>query len=102
MSTRLTSILTEFKYNLKSEPVTNSRCGDCKICVIECPAKAATGAEWNINLKRNDFFDAYKCCDIASERSNKIGIDATICGKCIALCPWTQKYIKRNIGKRNG
>ena len=40
--------------------------------------------------------DVYICCDTALARSKSIGIETTICGRCIAVCPFTQKYLKRS------
>jgi hypothetical protein len=39
------------------------------------------------------FFDVWACKDAALEQSvKKTGISRTICGICIAACPWTKKY----------
>jgi epoxyqueuosine reductase QueG len=92
---RLNSVLTDKEFDETADPITDSRCGDCTICVDECPGGAAEGLLWNIMVKRNDFFDAYKCHDTARERSNRAGIESTICGKCIVVCPWTKKYLKK-------
>ena len=40
---RLNSVLTDMKLDETAEPVTDSRCGDCNICVDECPGGAASG-----------------------------------------------------------
>jgi epoxyqueuosine reductase QueG len=92
---RLNSVLTDMEFDEKADPVTDSRCGDCTICVDECPGGAASGVLWNIRIKRNEFFDAFKCHDTARERSNSAGIESTICGKCILVCPWTKKYLNK-------
>ena len=92
---RLTSVLTDAPIE-PGTPIDRSFCGKCMICVDLCPGKALSGKNWNVNLKREDLFDAYICCDTALARSKSIGIETTICGRCIAVCPFTQKYLKRS------
>lgn len=62
---RLTSILTNLDFELLQEPIISSKCGDCNICVDECPGQVPTGKKWNSEIRRNDFFDAYKCRNTA-------------------------------------
>lgn len=75
-------------------PVNQSNCGDCNKCVECCPGKAPSGRKWDVTLQRSDFFNAFSCKEAAINQAAKIGIDKTICGRCIAACPWTLKYIK--------
>jgi len=90
---RLVSILIDKKPDIFFTPIDKSRCGKCKICVEKCPAQAATGELWNINVHRDTFFDAHKCREkcgqLARERLN---VDKRICGICVSVCP---------IGKKN-
>jgi len=92
---RLTTVLTDAVFGKLNNKIDKSQCGNCKICVDLCPAKAASGAEWNINLVREDFFDADVCYKTVLEIAQKAGINNTICGKCIAVCPWTIKYLNK-------
>jgi len=86
---RLASVLTNYPLPLEKDPVERSRCGDCDLCVAICPAGAATGALWDIDVNREDFFDPFKCRDKCRELSLKnIGEDTTICGMCISVCPY--------------
>ncbi len=94
---RLTSVLTDVIFDTGT-PIEKSNCGSCMICVNECPGIAATGQNWNVHMRREDFFDAYRCSDTALERAKLIGVTTTICGKCIVVCPWTKKYIRRAEG----
>ena len=55
------------------------QCGDCNICVDVCPNNALLGTTWDINKKREDIITRKLC---------------TLCVKCMANCPFTQKYIK--------
>jgi len=92
---RLITVLTDSALPA-SDPVTSSRCGECANCVESCPASAASGQNWHVNLHRDAFFDAHSCRETARRiAEQKIGvIKHTICGKCIVACPFTQKYIK--------
>jgi epoxyqueuosine reductase len=89
---RLTTVLTDAP--LKTAiPILRSRCGDCIICVDSCPGNAPRGKNWNSDLHRNLFFDVFACEKTARKHGiTKVGIDDTICGICIAVCPWTIRY----------
>ncbi|MHC4537651.1 MAG: 4Fe-4S double cluster binding domain-containing protein [Planctomycetota bacterium] len=68
-------------------------CGDCRECADHCPAKAIKGNNWQLGCSRDSIYDAFACCETATKLAKKIGIQPTICGICINVCPWTQKYI---------
>ena len=93
---RLATVLTDAEFEV-GEPIDNSRCGTCDRCVERCPALAIVGRDWTAGLEREMMLDAFKCCDNAKKMSKDIDISATICGICINACPWTQKYISREI-----
>jgi len=89
---RLVSILLKTPVKSKSNPVDISRCGNCNICVEICPAKAANGKLWDITVDRNEFFDPWKCRNQCAEFGRiRLGMDARICGICVAACPIGQK-----------
>jgi len=90
---RISSILTNAPLKTTS-PINKSLCGKCLICTNACPAKAATGCLWEVGIYRDEFFDATKCRKTAKERAKQgLGKELTICGKCIEVCPYTQRYI---------
>lgn len=89
---RLASVLTDADLDT-AEPIEQSMCGDCRCCVDHCPAKAIKGNNWQLGSSRDSIYDAFACCETATKLSKKIGIQSTICGICINVCPWTQKYI---------
>lgn len=91
---RISSILTNAPLVL-SEPINHAKCNSCSACVNACPASAATGEEWDVTKDRDDFFNPVLCRKQARLRAAKIGIEATICGKCIQTCPYTQRYVNR-------
>ncbi len=96
---RLNRVLTDAPFPT-ALPVKKSRCGKCRACVDACPGEAPSGTEWNIGRYRDEFFDASACrraaLDIAQRR---VGIADTFCGVCIAVCPWTGKYVVRQMQK---
>ena len=91
---RLATVLTDAEFEV-GEPIDNSRCGTCDRCVERCPAFAIVGRNWSAGMEREEIVDAFKCCENAKKMSRDIGLSAAICGICINICPWTQKYISR-------
>jgi epoxyqueuosine reductase len=85
---RLVSILVEQDPGCNQKPIEKSKCGKCDICVLECPAQAANGLEWNVKIHRDNFFNAFKCREKCMELAKqKLKVDERICGKCIRSCP---------------
>jgi ferredoxin len=85
---RLTSILLKERVVSETKPTDSSRCGSCCICVDICPAQAATGTAWNINIGREKFFDAGKCRNQCAEFGrSRLSTNARVCGMCVAACP---------------
>lgn len=85
---RLATILTNYPVNYCKTPVNESKCGNCKLCVDRCPAKAASGKLWNIHIDRDEFYDPFKCREMCRELAGKnISAGTSICGICIAVCP---------------
>ena len=93
---RLATVLTDAEFEV-GEPVNSSRCGDCQKCVKCCPGKAISGKNWEAGLKREVMYDAFVCCDTTRGLAKRIGVTSVICGICINVCPWTQKYISREL-----
>lgn len=91
---RISSILTNAPLQV-SAPINCAKCHSCMICVNACPAGAASGDQWNVKKDRDEFFNPVLCRTQARVRAAKIGIESTICGKCIQVCPYTQQYINK-------
>ncbi len=95
---RFNSVLTDAPLGV-GKPVEDSQCGECDCCVEACPAGAVSGSQWHPGLERASFFDAIACRDCARRLATKIGSNRTVCGICIAVCPYTQRYLKGNGSK---
>lgn len=69
-----------------------SNCGSCKICVDACPAEAITGELWFFGDPRSKIFNAHACHKHLKIQEQRVG--ETICGICIAVCPFGKKKQK--------
>ncbi len=83
---RLASLLTDSPLTV-GEPITESACGDCTACTDACPGHAIKGELWYARRPREEFYDAFVCQRTAQARANAIGVEHSICGVCIAVCP---------------
>jgi len=96
---RLSSVLTDAEFTT-GDPVDASGCGECRCCVDRCPAGAIAGSHWTVGAPRESLCNAFVCRDTARSLAGRQGIDATICGICINACPWTQKYLARELNRK--
>lgn len=93
---RISSVLTNMPL-ITDMPINESKCGKCSKCVDNCPASAIKGMLWNINSTREELLNPFKCRQKARELlKQRVGIEMSLCGKCIEVCPYTKQYIKRN------
>lgn len=92
---RLTTVLTDAPLTT-SEPVTESRCGECVICTQVCPGSAPSGDTWTPGAARESLYDPFACLKTAMTVTEKAGLSTrTICGRCISACPWTRRYVSK-------
>jgi epoxyqueuosine reductase len=91
---RLSTLLTDAPLTTAAQRMA-SLCGDCQICRTVCPAEAIKGNVWNPGTDRDDMFDMRSCEATANRLSEQNFGEkkATICGRCFALCPFTQSYL---------
>ena len=90
---RLASVLTDAPLTAAA-PINESNCGACTICSDVCPAGALSGKLWDNTLQSDEILDTSKCSKMAVERSVRgFGVPIELCGKCIAVCHYTQRYI---------
>jgi epoxyqueuosine reductase len=85
---RLVSVLTDAPLRT-SRPTSNSKCGECLLCVKVCPAAALKGRTWASGMKREELMDAHLCH--AETSRNKEIFGEKICGMCISVCPVGRK-----------
>ncbi len=91
---RLSSLLTSAPLPAGT-PINESRCDGCMVCVRSCPARALTGALWNITTSREELFHKEDCKKMQIQRMKQAtGIETDLCGLCFAVCPFTQRYLK--------
>lgn len=92
---RISSILTNAP--LKADkPINESRCGSCMTCTKACPGQAVKGRNWSVGVEREDYYDPELCYKKAREIAARVlNKEITLCGKCIYVCPYTQKYIRK-------
>lgn len=93
---RMAVVLTDAFFE-GGQPIGVSYCGDCRKCVEACPAGAPTGEDWYKRADRSDFYDAFACHEHIIQLQKEKALGAKICGICMAVCPWTQKYVKREL-----
>jgi epoxyqueuosine reductase QueG len=85
---RLASVLTNHRFDNLGIAITESKCGNCTLCVDKCPANAANGMPWNTSIDRDEFFNAKRCRETCRSRSLKyINKEISLCGICVSVCP---------------
>lgn len=94
---RLSAILTDAPLTPAAQ-LHHSLCGDCAVCFTVCPAHSIKGNNWEAGMDRDDMIDMRACEAMANQLSGRnFGKpDATICGLCFAMCPFTQRYLNED------
>ena len=78
------------------EPITESQCGSCTKCVDACPAKCLKNTLWKAGMAREEIADVFACDETMRKNMQELhGYEMTICGKCFAVCPYTQRYLNK-------
>ncbi len=72
-----------------------SLCGACTACVDACPSHAILGRLWDESMEREDYYDARACYQQTERYIDERGMRSNVCGICIAVCPWTRRYLER-------
>jgi epoxyqueuosine reductase QueG len=89
---RLSTILTNAPLD-PGDPVEVASCGACSECVRLCPAHAPSGKSWRAGLHRDEFLDIRACAAELLRVRDERALSHMICGRCIAACPWTKRYL---------
>ncbi len=82
---RLAAILTDAPFKT-AEPITEGRCGNCRLCVDACPNQAIKGAAWHRGVEREALLDPYVCNQKRLDYIPAIGRKYA-CGHCVQACP---------------
>ncbi len=100
---RMVTILTNMA--LKADKPIKNRCGVCEICKLLCPAFAIKGVKplnGDYYKSRDEAIDLEKCYKKLCEFREMDGINATVCGVCVKVCPWgDKKNGKKRLSKIN-
>ncbi len=86
---RLGTLFTNCEFTVP-EKAEECLCGECRLCVDACPAKAITGKSWTEDTKREDMFYPERCSEYMKNEFKNIGRGA-VCGICIKVCPKRKK-----------
>lgn len=87
---RLTTVFTDLPLPA-GLPITESRCGTCRICVDACPMNAGRDALWTAGMPREQLYDEKACEAKTYEHPEWDGT----CGVCQAVCPYTVRGVRR-------
>jgi len=93
---RLVSVLTDAPLPV-GRPMNHSHCGQCHACVEACPDGAIKGVNWQVGMFRDELYDAAICRETALKLARRVGVNHTVCGICINVCPWTRRYLARTL-----
>ncbi len=88
---RLGTVLTNWETEVAT-PIQKSFCGECNLCVEQCPAFALSGRTWNTTGTREDIVDVVACSNHMKEHYQHIG-RGSVCGICISCCPVGQERV---------
>lgn len=89
---RLGGVLTDMPIKTGT-PINSSLCEDCIECVRNCPGNAISGKQWSLKTNRDELLEAHKCKETVIDRGRVFDITEGSCGVCLAVCPWTKRYI---------
>mgnify|MGYP001590114478 FL=1 len=78
------TVLTNAPLPTENRSIIMPKCGKCTVCKDICPAGVIRGTTWEIGMNRDLIVDVYHC---------------VTCLKCLAKCPWTQRYMENNSFK---
>jgi epoxyqueuosine reductase QueG len=92
---RLNGVLTDMPFDVGT-PINTSFCDDCMECTANCPGGAIKGLNWTLTTDRDELLDAEKCKSKVVKRGKELGITVGSCGVCVAVCPWTKRYMERS------
>lgn len=89
---RLTSVLTDMALPA-GNPAALPGCGGCTACASNCPGGAIRGNMWRLGIDRNELVDPEVCKKTVVGRGEPFRLTEGTCGVCIAVCPYTRRYL---------
>ncbi|UCG78383.1 MAG: epoxyqueuosine reductase [Nitrospirota bacterium] len=81
----LATVLTDAPLKA-DEPIRESLCGNCRLCVEHCPSKAITGDTWSRKEPFPELIMTERCRSY--KENSKAVNDKPNCGLCINICPY--------------
>jgi len=81
------TVLTNAPLEVDS-PLTESRCGDCDICVKNCPSGAVSGSLWSRDEPLKKLVNYEKCRSFKKVRPRFQ--EKPNCGLCVTICPYSR------------
>jgi len=78
---RLATVFTDLDLPVGT-PITNGRCGRCRLCIDACPVSAGRDVQWKAGIERDHLYDEKVCEDFGDNFPEFGGV----CGICIAVC----------------
>ena len=87
---RLTTVFTDMPM-ASGTPITESRCGECRLCVEACPTGSGKDVLWVAGMSRDELYDEKPCEAKSYDHPEWDGA----CGVCQSVCPYTQRALAR-------
>lgn len=84
----LATVLTDAPFETDN-PIENSRCGSCNLCVDHCPSGAITGECWSRSDPYPENVRTGKC--MSHKQHSRSLSNKPNCGLCINICPYGRK-----------
>jgi epoxyqueuosine reductase len=82
------TVLTNAPFD-PDEPIRESECGDCELCVTHCPSGAIKGDHWSAHEHKKKIVAYEKCAALKNDRH--LLKDKPNCGFCVTVCPYSRK-----------
>jgi epoxyqueuosine reductase QueG len=84
------AVLTDMPVTRKAKLIKN-QCGDCTVCIDNCPLKVLKGPEIDHHPESRDLvIDWAKCAEYEAKLIGDGSRPEKACGRCIATCPFAK------------